>query len=171
MLKLVLVDIDGCLTPGEAKPWDFEVMQFVADLNRHARRDAKQFAVTLCTGRAEPYVEALMQAIDAHMPAIYEHGAGMYFPTAYQFREHPSIDRAKHAKIAKMRKILARKVVEKGLGQFQPGKLTCLTLYPREGVSLEQLDAATRRAVNGNMEGFFFNGSLSCVEIMPQGID
>ncbi len=171
MLKLILVDIDGCLTPGEAKPWDFSVLQFVAEQNRRARRDEKTFAVTLCTGRAEPYVEALMQAIDAHMPAIFEHGAGMYFPSSYRFVEHPSIDGAKRAKIAKMREILARNVVDAGLGQFQPGKLTCLTLYPRDGVTLEQLDAATRRAVDGRTDGFFFNGSLSCVEIMPQGID
>ncbi len=171
MLKLILVDIDGCLTPGEAKAWDFSALQFVADLNRHARRDAKQFAVTLCTGRAEPYVEALMQAIDAQMPAIYEHGAGMYFPSAYQFREHPTLTRANRANITRVREILTREIVDAGLGQFQPGKLTCLTLYPREDISLDQLDAATRRAVNGHMDGLFFNGSLSCVEIMPQGID
>ncbi|MBI3537699.1 MAG: HAD family phosphatase [Chloroflexi bacterium] len=171
MLKLVLVDIDGCLTAGEGKPLDFDVLKFISDQNRRARRDEKTFAVTLCTGRAAPYVEALMQAIDAHLPAIYEHGAGMYFPREYRFAEHPLITPAQRAQIANIQRILTRKIIETGLGKFQPGKFACLTLYPRESVTLQQLDAATRAALNGNMNGFFFNGSVSCVEIMPQGID
>jgi hydroxymethylpyrimidine pyrophosphatase-like HAD family hydrolase len=170
-IRLVIVDIDGCLTAGEAQPWDFSVLQFVAELNRRARRDVENFAVTLCTGRAGPYVEALMQAIDAHLPAIFEHGGGLYVPSPYRFVENPAITSANRAKLAKVREFVTREIVETGIGQLQPGKQTCLTLYPRDGVTLAQLDAATRRVLNGNMDGFFFNASVSCVEILPRGID
>jgi hypothetical protein len=121
-IRLVVIDIDGCLTPGEAQPWDFSVLQFVAELNRKARADARRFAVTLCTGRQEPYVEAMMQAIDAHAPGIYENGGGLYSPAQYRFAENPAIDAGKREKIAKVREILAKEIVETGMGQFQPGK-------------------------------------------------
>jgi hypothetical protein len=32
-----------------------------------------------------------LQAIDAHLPAIYENGGGLYFPQAYHFAESPLI--------------------------------------------------------------------------------
>ncbi|NIO68246.1 MAG: hypothetical protein GTN71_04125, partial [Anaerolineae bacterium] len=91
LVRLVVVDVDGCLTPGEARPWNFEALSYVAQLNREARHNPQVPAVTLCTGRQEPYVEVLMQAIDAHLPAIYENGGGLYFPQEYRFAENPLI--------------------------------------------------------------------------------
>lgn len=171
-IRLVIADIDGCLTAGEAKPWDFDVLRFVAELNRRARRDAKQFAVTLCTGRAEPYVEALMQAIDAHAPGIYENGGGLYFPSPYRFVVNPAITAAKLAKLAKVREILTHELIEPGIGQFQPGKEVSLTLYPaREGVTIKQLADLARRALNGKVSGYTITGLVTSVDIVLDGID
>jgi HAD superfamily hydrolase (TIGR01484 family) len=171
-IRLVVVDIDGCLTPGEAQPWDFGVLQFVAELNRKARADARQFAVTLCTGRQEPYVEAMMQAIDAHMPGIYENGGGLYFPAQYRFVENPAIDAAKRAQLMQVREILTRAVVETGVGQFQPGKEVSLTLYPaREGVTFTQLADAARRALDGKISGLTIMPLVTSVDIVFDGID
>jgi len=171
-IRLVVVDIDGCLTPGEAQPWDFAVLQFVAELNRKARADARQFAVTLCTGRQEPYVEAMMQAIDAHAPGIYENGGGLYFPTQYRFVENPAIDAAQRKRIAQVREILRREIVETGLGQFQPGKEVSLTLYPaRAGVTFVQLADAAHRALNGTISGLTIMPLVTSVDIVLDGID
>lgn len=171
-IRLVVVDVDGCLTPGEAQPWDFSVLQRVADLNRRSREDPNQFAVTLCTGRQEPYVEALMQAIDAHQPAIYENGGGLYFPSSYRFAENPAITPEQRARLAEIRRMLTRELVEPGIGQFQPGKQVSLTLYPtRDGVTFSQLAALARRALNGKADGFTITPSVTSVEILPDGID
>jgi HAD superfamily hydrolase (TIGR01484 family) len=171
-IRLVVVDIDGCLTPGEAQPWDFSVLQFVAELNRRARADARQFAVTLCTGRQEPYVEAMMQAIDAHAPGVYENGGGLYFPMQYRFVENPAITPARRAKLAKVREILAKEIVETGIGQFQPGKEVSLTLYPaRAGVTFEQLADVARRALDGNIRGLTIMPLVTSVDIVLDGID
>jgi HAD superfamily hydrolase (TIGR01484 family) len=171
-IRLVVVDIDGCLTPGEAQPWDFSVMQYVAELNRKARADARQLAVTLCTGRQEPYVEAMMQAIDAHVPGIYENGGGLYFPAQYSFIENPAIMPAQRAKLAEVRQVLTREIVETGLGQFQPGKEVSLTLYPaRPGVSFLQLADVARRALDGNIDGLTIMPLVTSVDIVLNGID
>ncbi|MEW5717570.1 MAG: HAD hydrolase family protein, partial [Chloroflexota bacterium] len=171
-IRLVVVDIDGCLTPGEAAPWDFSVLQFVADLNRRARADARQFAVTLCTGRQEPYVEAMMQAIDAHAPGIYENGGGLYFPAQYRFVENPAIGAKEREKIAQVREILRREIVESGLGQFQPGKEVSVTLYPaRAGVTFEQLAGIAHRALDGKINGLTIMPLVTSVDIVLNGID
>ncbi|MBI3734336.1 MAG: HAD family phosphatase [Chloroflexi bacterium] len=171
-VRLVVLDIDGCLTPGEAKPWSLEAMDFIARLNRRARVDPPQFAVTLCTGRQEPYVEAIMQAIDAHMPAIYENGGGLYFPDRYHFAENPSFTPDMRVALDDIRMILRRALVEPGIGQFQPGKEVTLTLYPANaGITLGQLAELAARALDGRSSGFTVTASVSSVEILPDGID
>ncbi|MEP7198275.1 MAG: HAD hydrolase family protein, partial [Chloroflexota bacterium] len=171
-IRLVALDIDGCLTAGEAKPFDFEALAFIAALNRRARVDAAQFAVTLCTGRPEPYVEALTQAIDGFMPAIFENGGGLYFPSPYRFAFNPAITPPMRATLADIRSVLQRELVATGIAQFQPGKEVTATLYPsRADVSLAQLATMARAAVGDRLDGYAIFASVSCVEIMPKGID
>jgi 3-deoxy-D-manno-octulosonate 8-phosphate phosphatase KdsC-like HAD superfamily phosphatase len=72
MIRLVVVDVDGVLSCGEAAPLDFAVLQRLAELKDRAGHNPAYPAVTLCTGRTIPYVEVLMQAIHGRYSAIYE---------------------------------------------------------------------------------------------------
>lgn len=171
-MRLVVLDIDGCLTAGEAKPWNFSLMEFIAQLNQRARVDSNQFAVTLCTGRPEPYVEAIMQAIDGHMPAIYENGGGLYFPSPYHFAENPAITRAMRATLREIRAVLQQTIIEKGIAQIQPGKEVSITLYPSQSeVTLTQLAERVQHTLAGRLAGYTVHASVSCVEVLPQSID
>lgn len=91
MIRLLVVDIDGVLSPGEAAPFDCTVLQRLAAINDRARHDPTHLAITLCTGRLAPYVEVLMQVIHGFYAAIYEHGAGLYIPVPYGFKWHPTL--------------------------------------------------------------------------------
>jgi hypothetical protein len=91
MIRLIVADVDGVLSSGEAAPFDFAVLQRLAEVNDRARHEPQHPAVTLCTGRPAPYVEVLMQAIHGFYPAIYEHGAGLYMPEPYGFKAHPAL--------------------------------------------------------------------------------
>jgi hypothetical protein len=51
MIRLVVVDVDGVVSHGEAAPLDFIVLQRLSELNDHARQDTAYPPVTLCTGR------------------------------------------------------------------------------------------------------------------------
>jgi HAD superfamily hydrolase (TIGR01484 family) len=170
-LRLVVIDVDGCLTPGEGRPWNFEALQYVTQLNRRAQKDAPQLAITLCTGRQEPYVEVLMQAIDAHLPGIYENGGGLYFPREYRFAENPCITLAMRRALPEIKAILRREVVETGLGHFQPGKEVSLTLYPLGQVSVHELYLSTIEALETFNAGYIVQASVSCVDITPKGVD
>ncbi len=170
-LRLVVIDVDGCLTPGEGRPWNFEALKYIAQLNRRARKDAAQLAVTLCTGRQEPYVEVLMQAIDAHLPGIYENGGGLYFPREYRFVENPLITAAMREALGDIKTTLRREIVKTGLGYFQPGKEVSLTLYPLDQVSVHELYLATVRALDAFDAEYIVQASVSCVDVTPKGVD
>lgn len=171
-LRVVVIDIDGCLTPGEAAPWNFDVLRYVASLNQRAKRGDAPFAVTLCTGRQQPYVEAMMQAIDGYLPAIYENGGGLYFPQAYRFAEHRVFTPNTRAQLDNMRQILRRVLIDSGDAQFQPGKEISLTLFPgRTHLSLSEIAERARAALTGHLDGFSLYASVSSVELLPPGID
>ena len=69
MIRLLVVDVDGVLSLGEATPLDGTVLQRLAAINDRARHDPTRLALTLCTGRPAPYVEVLMQVIHGFYPA------------------------------------------------------------------------------------------------------
>ena len=170
-VRLAVVDVDGCLTPGEAGDWNWEALQSIHDLNRLALQGERVPAVTLCTGRQQPYVEVLMQAIGAHLPGIYENGCGLYFPDGYRFVEHSSISAATKDAIATAKTVLRHRVVARGLGYLQPGKEASLTLYPLPGTSVSRLREVVTVALTGHEKLISIQASVSCVDVTPAGID
>jgi HAD superfamily hydrolase (TIGR01484 family) len=170
-VRLAVVDIDGCLTPGVAQEWNWEAMRAVQDLNRQARKGEAVPAVTLCTGRQAPYVEVFMQAIGAFLPGIYENGCGLYFPDGFRFVEHPSITSSMREALAAAKAMLHAQVVKAGLGYFQPGKEVSLSLFPLPGTSLHRLLQAVTDALSDHAAWFTVQTSAACVDVTPAGID
>ena len=79
-VQLVVLDVDGVLTDGESAPFDLELFQQLAALNERAKLGEPVPAVTVCTGRPQAYVEAVLQALHASVPGVFEGGAGLYVP-------------------------------------------------------------------------------------------
>lgn len=171
MLRLAVIDIDGCLTPGVASEWNWPAVQAISELNRRVRRGEAAPAVTLCTGRQAPYVEVFMQAIGAHLPGIYENGCGLYFPGRFRFFEHPSISKATREALTAAKMHLYAKVVEPGLGFIQPGKEVSLTLFPLPGTSLLHLRQIVADELAEENVQVTIQTSVSCVDVTPHGID
>src|SRR5205807_8282892 len=76
LIRAVLSDVDGVVTPGEGRAADLRVLARLADYNRLAPADPTVPAIALCTGRPAPYVEMMAQMIGAFLPCLFEHGAG-----------------------------------------------------------------------------------------------
>ncbi len=122
LLKLIVLDVDGVLSRGEAQLFDPNLLARLANLNRRARQGEAVPTVTLNTGRPSPYVEAVMQTIEGWQPALYESGAGLYLPQTYQFMASPSLT-SEH--LARLRQIVER--VDRAV--VQPGKSVCYFLF------------------------------------------
>lgn len=168
-LRLIVFDIDGVLTDGEAQPWDLKLIAELAALNRAARLDSSRPAVTLCSGRPAPYVDAMLQAIDGHVPAIFESGAGLYDPAGYRFLPNPSLGTGSTMRQARQR--LTQKLVRPGHADIQPGKEYSLSLFPLDPAALPALESLARAALGPLAERIDLVYSASCLNVMPAGID
>jgi len=166
-IRLVLADVDGCLTGGEGRPLDLAVIAEIARLNDRARSDPHAPAISLCTGRPAPYLELLVQAIAAYQPSIFENGCGLLFMEPYGFRAHPSLSADVIASFRAGLDLLDATFVAPGRASWQPGKTYSATLYPTDG-DVHALWSATRAALD---DRFYVDEGVLCINVIPAGID
>lgn len=105
MIKLFVSDIDGCLgQPYE--PYDLDgfatLRRYVNDAGLPTAEHVTP-AVSLCSGRSYPYVEALTQALDLTVPVLFEGGGGRFDPVEAQTRWTPALTDAIEAEIEEVR--------------------------------------------------------------------
>jgi hypothetical protein len=137
-------------------------------MNKAARKDPSRPAVTLGTGRPAPYVEALLQAIDGHLPALFEHGTGLYVPDGYRFLPNPAMGDPAEFEVVRLR--LKEAIVQTGRAFFQPGKEYSLSLFahdPTETGTLYDLAVAALGPLQKTVDLLY---STSCLNVMPRGI-
>ena len=168
-IELLILDIDGVLTQGEAKGLDLDLMATLAGLNRRARQSSDAPGVTVCSGRPAPYVEAILQAIDGHIPAVFENGAGLYLPLTYEFLSHPAARAADVFAEAKQR--LLATLVASGLAFVQPGKEYTLTLFATDASETSLLYQRAADALGPLTEEVALVYSTSCLNVLPRGVD
>jgi len=138
-LDLVVCDVDGCLTPETSDPFDLAKLQRVAEYNHRALTTGGSPPVTVCTGRPEPFAEAMCRLLgNREIPCIAENGAWLYFPATNEYSRDPSIT-AEHLEIVHEARIeLERQFAPRGVTQ-QPGKTASVTLYHRDSDFLRRI--------------------------------
>lgn len=167
-IRLLVLDIDGVLSRADGKALDLRLLERLADMNRAARINPSHPAVTLCTGRPAPYVEAILQAIDGHLPAIFENGAGLYFPEDHRFLPHPAL--TTETRLGAVRQRLEESLVGTGLASFQPGKDYSLSLLARNPAETGTLYARAINALGPLGESVDLVCSVSCLNVLPRGV-
>ena len=170
-LRLVLADVDGVVTGGEGQPADLAVLAQVAAVNRASLADPCVPTLTLCTGRPAPYVEVMAQLIGAFLPCIFEHGAGLFDPVAFEYLFHPGLGHDYAARLATLRRALDEPLLRPGRAFVQPGKEASMTLYPLAGTPLDTVFEVARRAVAGLADGFTVARGINGVELRRRGFD
>ena len=168
-IRLLVFDIDGVLTGGEAQALDTRLLDQLASMNRAARGDPTLPAVTLCTGRPAPYVELMLQAMDGHLPGILENGAGLYLPDGYQFLPHPDLARPNHFQNVRQR--LTEGMVKSGQAYIQPGKEYTLTLFARDPANRDRLAEWAADALGDEHDAVDLVYSNLWLNVLPRGID
>ncbi len=171
-IRLLVLDIDGVLSQGEAQALDLDLLAHLAQMNRAARADPSRPAVSLCTGRPAPYVEVWLQAIDGHLPAVYENGCGLYLPRGYRFLPHPALGDGQAFEAVRDR-LRAELAHASGSGKvfFQPGKEFSLSLFPLDGVTVPDLRPLAEAALGPLRDTVDLVYSTSCLNVLPRGVD
>lgn len=83
MIKLFVIDLDGCLSIPFQQP-DWNAIHEIMELNRRSGEDPQFPRLTLCTGRPLPYTEAIAQWMGIKRPFVFEGGGGIYNPLTNQ---------------------------------------------------------------------------------------
>jgi hydroxymethylpyrimidine pyrophosphatase-like HAD family hydrolase len=173
-LRLVLADVDGVITRGEGQPIDIDVLQRLAAINAAARLDPHVPAITLCTGRQAPYVELMAQLVDCFLPCIFEHGAGLFFPTTFLYEFDPRLGPDYATRLARLRAALDEPLIQTGRAFVQPGKEASMTLYPLGPLgetSVGELAELVAEVVARVAPEFGVARNVHGVEIRLRGID
>ncbi len=75
-IELLAVDVDGCITRGEGEPVDIGVLSRLQEINALSGTDPDIPAVTLCTGRQQPFVLFLAFHINLRTAKTLQSGPG-----------------------------------------------------------------------------------------------
>jgi len=127
----IVCDIDGCLSPEQARPMRTDRLVRVAEHNRRARERGDTPFLTLCTGRPLPFAEAMARAVGAFdLPSVCEGGVWLLTMDPYRWEMDPRIDQG--------HRDLVREVERWATGQFEgafleAGKSGAVTVFHERG--------------------------------------
>jgi hydroxymethylpyrimidine pyrophosphatase-like HAD family hydrolase len=195
MIRFAVFDIEGVLTlpGGSQQPWPLEDMLAVRRFLRQS-----PVACVLCTGRQEPYGEAMIQALDLFCPlpddvrdrfkrlsghhflawpSILENGAYLYDPLAKRPIRHPGLTPEQASLLQKLRVEVLLPLVSETGAQLEPGKDFCVSINPPAvawGNGERQSTALFRPVVEAALAEYRdqveIRHSASAVDITPHGI-
>lgn len=77
MIKLFITDLDGCMAHPFISP-NWKAVTRIRELIAESNEDDTIPAMTICSGRPFPYVEAVGQWLGVEAPMLFESGAGIY---------------------------------------------------------------------------------------------
>jgi hypothetical protein len=113
VIELFVTDIDGCLampyTPYDLEGFD-RLRRYVEDAGAVDVPEAGP-AVSVCSGRSYPYVEAITQALGVTAPVLFESGGGRFDPVAAQTTWNPALTDEIEAELETVRHWLVTEVV------------------------------------------------------------
>jgi HAD superfamily hydrolase (TIGR01484 family) len=169
-IRLIVLDIDGVVSAGEAQPLELNLFEQLGAMNRAARSDPDRPAITFCTGRPAPYLELMLQAIDGQLPGVFENGAGIYSPADYQFMTLPGLGEYLNG-FSEVVSRLEGTLVQDEIAYFQPGKHYSLTLFAYDPKRASELKDLTVEALGPLSERVDLVYSTFCLNILPRGVD
>ena len=137
-VKVLFCDVDGSLVPEESEPWDWNLFARLAETIRRLSRNGG-LRIGLCTGRPQPYVEALMKTLGITLPAVCENGAVLYDLFSNRADFGPGVTAARVRALGKLKAMLLERLPQEFPDIiYQAGKEAQLSLYCAQP---ERLDA------------------------------
>jgi hypothetical protein len=170
-IKLIVCDIEGCLTPGKGKALNLDALTAVRQYNRESKNQKHVPPITLCTGRSLPYVEAMMQAIEGYIPAISENGAGLYYPAEDDYRLHPLITQQTKKQMAEAKNVIQEEIINNFKARFEWGKDFVISINPPPDILIEIFFKIVQDTMKKHHIDLNITHSASAIDITPKGID
>lgn len=137
----MICDIDGCLAAESNAPLNLHALAEIAAFNRQAEEQGDRPRVTVCSGRPEPFVEAICRVIaNRTLPAIAENGVWLFDPSSDAYERDPAITASDLASLREAAAWIEMEYVPRGV-VVQPGKSASFSLWHAETAYLfSQID-------------------------------
>lgn len=140
----MICDIDGCLGPERHTPLDAAALARVASYNRLAYERGDRPVVTVCSGRPQPYAEAITRLLgNTTLPAICEMGVWLWHPDTNAFSRDERITAAHVHSVHEAQEWIEREFGPRGV-VCQPGKSCSISLYHADTAYLKGLETTLR---------------------------
>jgi hydroxymethylpyrimidine pyrophosphatase-like HAD family hydrolase len=125
----VITDIDGCLGPETTAPMETAKLGVLEAWNREAITRADRPVLTMCSGRPQPYAEAMCRVIgnDA-LACVCENGVWVYDPRENRYLRDPNIKREHIDAVAGAMRWVDMELTPRGV-VYQPGKTASMSLW------------------------------------------
>ncbi len=168
-IQLIVLDIDGCLTVGKGHRLDIEEFTRVrAWVDAHP-----DIPIALCTGRSQPYAEALLQLTGSYyrgVPSIVENGCFLYYSHIDEdfLVPHPLLQGALERFMSIKTEIL-RAISDSA--KHEPGKEVCLSLDPKGDMTVKELYEHVQKIAAPYGDALEITHSAAAVDIMPKGVN
>lgn len=133
-IDAIISDVDGCLGPESHAPLNAPALARIAAYNQRASKGAAPI-LTMCTGRPQPYVEALVRLLAVPVPAVCEMGVWLYDPRDNRFIMDPAITPDHIAMVRAAQTWIERTLVPQGVA-IQPGKSASISLWHPDTTAL-----------------------------------
>lgn len=173
-VRLIISDVDGCMSPEESIAWDLEPFAQLCRLSREASAGRSGLApLTLCTGRPQPYVEVLMKVLDIRYPAICENGTVLYDLAHNHSRYAPGLTQEKIVGLRAVRSYIETEVLPRfGTALLQFGKEAQLSVFSKTPEIFREIKPMIEQfARDHNSPDLVVNASHFYLNISLAGID
>jgi len=165
VIKLFVTDIDGCLAE-PYRPYDLEGLD---TLRRHAKEERGP-ALSICSGRSYPYVEAMSQALDLTTPVLFEAGGGRFDPVAARTTWSPKLTDEVEAQLQTVQQWFLTECIPGTSVSLDHAKRTQAGVVSPEVDEIRALHPRTERFVAKNAPGLHVFSTDVSVDVVPPGI-
>ena len=157
-IRLIFSDNEGCILPGKGIAFPLAELAKLSGFLKQNR----QTGFGICTGRPVPYIEAMVQTLDlldSPVPCICDGGATLYWPKEDRWELiSPTFN-----------KNLILDVVSGLDYREEPGKIGCISLFPNESTTVDELFSRIVRSPI--QETFNVTKSVAAVDITVKGVN
>lgn len=173
--RLIITDVDGCLSPEASVSWDLKSLWRLIELSREASaRRGKMAPLTLCTGRPQPYVEALMKLLDIRAPAICESGSVIYTLSDNRARLAPGVTAENIRALRTVRGFIEAQILPDypGRAVIQFGKEAHLSIFSEQPEIFAAIQSRIEQFTGANKgPELAITTSHFYLNISPAGVD
>lgn len=172
VIKLFVTDIDGCLAEPYA-PYDLDGL---AALRRYANDagdptgSSQAPALSLCSGRPYPYVEAMSQALGLTVPVLFEGGGGRFDPVAAQTTWTPRLTDEIEAALEEVRHWFVTDCVPGTKLSIDHAKRTQAGVVSPDPEEIDELYPRTQAFVADHVSELRVFSTDVSIDVVPPGI-